>query len=473
MHAWECTRCTVRKAPRRYGRDVKECPVCHLPQAQGQPIPDLPTAATQPQGGRRSIWRRRDSRPFLPPQLPTHAASVGNVPSPNRLHPLPNQHSQARRHSPKGILLITALALVAMSFVYWAPHGTATKGHDATALYETWSPSVVSVISESGSGTGFVCSGGRIATCLHCVAGEGQIVVTRPDGYHAVVESVAWWDPQHDLALLNLTQQSPAADEPIAAIRKTQKHPAIGSPIFVIGDPFGLTHCFTTGLLSNVFWKDGVPSQYVISAPAAVGSSGSPVFDEAGNVIAVVTSGIGLRGQAGSIHLCAPISYLRESDNDQRMPLRKWKAFSARFTSRSAKAHVPPQAPMEQPQSPGNPPETSGERPGESGAVSSSPGETASQAQTQDGTGAEPSPGAPLDASAPLPLQPPPQQAPSAGDAWVWVNTNWRSGLYFFPGDRWYGNTRQGEYMSERDALSRGYTPAYHRQPRVETRAMP
>ncbi len=43
----------------------------------------------------------------------------------------------------------------------------------------------------------------------------------------------------------------------------------------------------------------------------------------------------------------------------------------------------------------------------------------------------------------------------------VWVNT--RSGKYFFPGSRYYGNTRRGEYMTETEARRRGYTAAQER----------
>jgi hypothetical protein len=40
----------------------------------------------------------------------------------------------------------------------------------------------------------------------------------------------------------------------------------------------------------------------------------------------------------------------------------------------------------------------------------------------------------------------------------VWVNT--RSGKYWKPGSRYYGKTKQGEFMPELDALDRGYSPA-------------
>ena len=40
----------------------------------------------------------------------------------------------------------------------------------------------------------------------------------------------------------------------------------------------------------------------------------------------------------------------------------------------------------------------------------------------------------------------------------VWVNT--RSGKYWKPGSRFYGKTKQGEFMPESEATERGYAPA-------------
>jgi hypothetical protein len=49
---------------------------------------------------------------------------------------------------------------------------------------------------------------------------------------------------------------------------------------------------------------------------------------------------------------------------------------------------------------------------------------------------------------------------PEAADraSQVWVNT--RSGKYWKPGSRYYGKTKQGQYMSEEEAVQKGYRPA-------------
>jgi len=46
-------------------------------------------------------------------------------------------------------------------------------------------------------------------------------------------------------------------------------------------------------------------------------------------------------------------------------------------------------------------------------------------------------------------------QAEGGGSGKVWVNT--KSGVYHKQGDKWYGKTKQGKYMTEDEAVKAGY----------------
>lgn len=61
-------------------------------------------------------------------------------------------------------------------------------------------------------------------------------------------------------------------------------------------------------------------------------------------------------------------------------------------------------------------------------------------------------------APAPAIVKPAIEPTDPRGNVQVWVNT--RSGAYWKPGTEYYGKTKQGKYMSERDAVSQGFHAA-------------
>jgi S1-C subfamily serine protease len=142
-------------------------------------------------------------------------------------------------------------------------------------------------------GTGFVVSAdGLVVTNYHVVEGGTFATVTTSDGTKLVVQGIVAVNPKADLALLKVD----AAGHPLTVLRLAQgTTPAIGTHVFAIGNPLGLTNTLSDGLVSGMRTLD---RNYVnveliqTSAPISPGSSGGPLMLADGQVIGVTVAGM-------------------------------------------------------------------------------------------------------------------------------------------------------------------------------------
>lgn len=65
-------------------------------------------------------------------------------------------------------------------------------------------------------------------------------------------------------------------------------------------------------------------------------------------------------------------------------------------------------------------------------------------------------------AAAQTPAHAPPPERTCPHDRLVWVNT--RSGVYHFRGERYFGSTKDGKFVCEKDALAEGDRPTRNGQ---------
>jgi len=172
--------------------------------------------------------------------------------------------------------------------------GESSGTGDLTEHFKRLKNTVVTVISESGHGTGFfVDKNGLLLTNQH-VVGNSEYLAVQFDRGHKIQARLIAADAQKDVALLsvNLAALPNAAPAPI--FRATSGKPPVqeGERVFTIGSPLTLDKIITTGIVSKV-----EPHTIISDININPGNSGGPLFNGAGQVIGLTT--FGTRGEGG------------------------------------------------------------------------------------------------------------------------------------------------------------------------------
>jgi putative serine protease PepD len=196
---------------------------------------------------------------------------------------------------------------------------------DWTRVAATVEPGVVSISvagpAGSGEGSGVVIDDqGHVLTNHHVVApaaGGGRVQVSTTDS-RVFPARVVGTDPATDLAVLQLAD--PPEDLRAVELGDSEEV-AVGQPVMALGNPLGLSHTVTVGIVSaldrpvttqNTTGAQGTVAPVVTNAiqtDAAVnpGNSGGALVDAAGRLIginsSIATLGATAGGQGGSIGL--------------------------------------------------------------------------------------------------------------------------------------------------------------------------
>lgn len=206
-----------------------------------------------------------------------------------------------------------------------APAELAPEERGTIAVFEKASRSVVFIANTAirrnpwslnlfevpqGSGSGFVWNKeGHIITNFHVVYGADTITVTMADR-HEYRAKVVGLDPDHDLAVLQI-QAPPEALTPITV--GSSHDLRTGQKVLAIGNPFGLDHTLTTGVVSalgrSIKSMTDRTIDGVIQTDAAInpGNSGGPLLDSAGRLIGINTQIISPSGAYAGIGFAVPV----------------------------------------------------------------------------------------------------------------------------------------------------------------------
>ena len=173
------------------------------------------------------------------------------------------------------------------------------------------------------SGTGFITDlqDGIIITNNHVISpgSVGSYFITFHNGKEAEAK-VIYYDNYQDFAVLKVNIDDMPTD--INKIDFTDKSPALGDEVFIVGNTEGQGFSFHSGYLSDLYNIIGDMPQgtYIINMNSAGGASGSPVLNSENKAIGIIFGG----GKTHSIALKASyIQYALQALKAKQTPARK------------------------------------------------------------------------------------------------------------------------------------------------------
>jgi len=166
-----------------------------------------------------------------------------------------------------------------------------------------------------GRGSGFIVSkDGHVLTNNHVVDGADKITVTFSDG--KVHEAkVLGKDPTFDLAVLKIDGNG--KDFPVLELGDSDKS-EVGEWVVAIGNPFGLEHTVTVGVISaknRSIHAGNVNFDGFLQTDAAInpGNSGGPLIDLSGRVVGINTA---IVPYAQGIGFAVPVNMAKQVMDD-------------------------------------------------------------------------------------------------------------------------------------------------------------
>ncbi|KTC74671.1 DegP protease [Legionella birminghamensis] len=194
-------------------------------------------------------------------------------------------------------------------------------------IFQKFSPKVVyvhrltTVVNHSfersnvpaGAGSGIIWDNqGHIVTNFHVVNGADGLRVSL--GKMTVPARVVGVEPRKDIAVLKIT--SPQALEYLKSFESFQLAHSndllVGQKVMAIGNPFGLDHSLTVGVISalgrQVPGAGGVNIRNMIQTDASInpGNSGGPLLDSKGRLLGMNTAIYSNSGSSAGIGFAVP-----------------------------------------------------------------------------------------------------------------------------------------------------------------------
>lgn len=167
----------------------------------------------------------------------------------------------------------------------------------------------------AGAGSGFLWDNkGHIVTNFHVISGGDSFQVRFHKDTKEYNAKFVGGDPKKDIAVLKLTDM-PKSIQPIKI--GTSKNLQVGQKALAIGNPFGLDHTITTGIISALERKirgfGDVKIYGMIQTDCSInpGNSGGPLLDSTGSLIGMNTMIYSASGSSAGVGFAVPADTIR------------------------------------------------------------------------------------------------------------------------------------------------------------------
>ncbi|GAB4013175.1 MAG: trypsin-like peptidase domain-containing protein [Bdellovibrio sp.] len=168
----------------------------------------------------------------------------------------------------------------------------------------------------AGQGTGFVWDDkGHIVTNYHVIADGDSFLISFHNDQKQYKAKVVGAEPRKDIAVLKL-EEMPQQIIPIKV--GESKTLEVGQKALAIGNPFGLDHTITEGIISALDRKipgyGGVSITGMIQTDCSInpGNSGGPLLNSSGELIGMNTMIFSNSGSSAGVGFAVPVSTIKQ-----------------------------------------------------------------------------------------------------------------------------------------------------------------
>ena len=211
---------------------------------------------------------------------------------------LPDFTELAKKSSPAVVNISTVKVVQTSKQLKKFLHPFQRKGSPFEDFFDQFMPDTPQQRKENALGSGFIISkDGYVVTNNHVVEKADEIKVVLQGGEESYPAEIVGRDPETDLALLKIEADR---ELPVLKFGDSQEL-EVGQWVMAIGNPFGLDHTVTAGIISAKGRVIGAgPYDNFLQTDASInpGNSGGPLLNGEGRVVgintAIVASGQGI-----------------------------------------------------------------------------------------------------------------------------------------------------------------------------------